>query len=170
VIAEGEDLGWSAKCIIFDDAGRIMLVQVADTGTWDFPGGHGMNSETPIDAVKREVFEEVGLKIDQIEEIGTVKDEVLRYIFAAFNFSGTFNLQLAEVSDYMWVPLNNLITEAQNYSKNFENTVTLTIKNYTDELRKLSERADKIKYSEEHPRFNPADKYRKVGSDFGENQ
>ncbi len=169
-ISEGKDLNWSAKCMIFDDAGRVMLVQVADGGTWDLPGGHGQNSETPIDAVKREVFEEVGLKIDQIEKIGPVKAEVLRYVFAAFKFSGTFDLQLTEVSDYMWVPVDDLITEAQNYPRKFENTVTLAIKNYTDEIRKLSERADKIKYYEENPMFNPADKYRKVGSSFGEDQ
>jgi len=157
-ISEGKDLNWSAKCLIFDDAGRIMLVQVARSGTWDLPGGHGQNSETPIDAVKREVFEEVGLKIDQIEEIGTVKAEVLRYLFAALNFSGTFNLQMAEISDYMWVPVDELIIEVQKNPKTFESTVILAIKQYTDQIRKIQDRADKIKYYQDHPNLVPKDK------------
>ncbi len=81
VITEGKDLNWSTKCLIFDDAGRVMLVEVANRGTWDFPGGHGQNSENPIAAVQREVFEEVGLTTDQIEKIGKIKAAVVRYLF-----------------------------------------------------------------------------------------
>jgi len=162
VITEGKDLNWSAKCMIFDDAGRVMLVQVAKKGTWDFPGGHGMNSETPVEAVKREVFEEVGLKIDQIEEIGQIQTEagaeVQRYIFSAMNFSGAFNIQLAEISDYVWVTIDKLIIDTHKTPKTFESTVVLTFQKYTDQIRQLKLKADKINYYEEHPRLNPQDR------------
>ena len=94
VISEGNDTNWSSKCLIFDNAGRVLLVEVANKGTLDLPGGHGQDNETPIEAVKREVFEEVGLKIDKIIKIGALSGQRLRYIFAALDFSGTFELQL----------------------------------------------------------------------------
>ena len=157
VISEGEDLNWSAKCIIFDDAGRIMLVEVANKGTLDYPGGHGENSETPIDAVKREVFEEIGLKIDQITQIGKIPAEVPRYLFAAMNFSGTFDLQYAEVSDYLWVSIDELMAEVNHRPKKFESTVVLTVRKYLDLLRQLESSADKTEYHKMHALFDPDD-------------
>ena len=155
MITEGEDLNWSAKCLIFDDAGRIMIVEVANSGTLDFPGGHGQNSETPLEAVKREVFEEVGLKIDQIGEIGPIQAEVRRYLFSAMNFSGAFNLQLAEVSNYVWVPFEDLFRDTQEHPDRFESTVVLALQKYSDDIRQLSNKADKIKYYEENPKLAP---------------
>ena len=158
VITEGNDLNWSSKCMIFDDAGRVMLVQVADKGTWDLPGGHGKNSETPIEAVKREVFEEVGLKIDQIQEIGQLNTKVKKYLFVALNFSGTFDLQLEEVSDYIWAPIEKIIIQINNSPKVFEDTIILAMKNYKHEIRQIRDEADKIKYYQEHPNFDPEDR------------
>jgi len=151
VITEGNDLDWSSKCMIFDDAGRVMLVKVTNKGTWDFPGGHGQNSETPIEAVKREVFEEVGLKIDQIQNIGSINAKVKKYLFAALNFSGTFDLQTEEVSDYIWIPIEELIIQINKSPEVFEGVVVLAIKNYKHEIRQIRDKADKIEYYEEHP-------------------
>ncbi len=158
MIAEGEDLSWSTKCMIFDDAGRVMLVEVTNRGTFDFPGGHGQNSETPLQAVKREVFEEIGLKIDQIQQIGPIKTNIKRYLFAALNFSGNFDLQLEEVSDYIWVPIEELIIKVQESPKSFESSVVLSLQEYKHEIRKIRDEADKIKYYEEHPNFDPEDR------------
>ena len=162
MITEGEDLGWSAKCLIFDDAGRVMLVESADRGTWDFPGGHGQNSESPIEALKREVFEEVGLKIDQIEEIGQIQAETKRYLFSAMNFSGSFDLQFDEISDYLWAPVEELIIEVEKNPKNFAITVVLALKNYTKEIRELGLESDKIEYYAKYPRYNAAHSIRET--------
>ncbi|MCK4511985.1 NUDIX hydrolase N-terminal domain-containing protein, partial [bacterium] len=40
---------------IFDDAGRILLMRRADTGTWCLPCGWMEPSETPSETVSREV-------------------------------------------------------------------------------------------------------------------
>ena len=159
------DTNWSSKCLIFDDAGRILLVEVANRGTLDLPGGHGQDDETPIEAVKREVFEEVGLKIDKIMKIGTVGGQRTRYIFAALDFSGTFELQLEEVSDYKWYPVDELIIDVNRESNLFEDAVILAIKQYTDEIRDIRNKADQIEYYQRYPRYKVGE-YEKQKSDY----
>ena len=53
-------------------------------GGWAFTGGHVDSGETPLDAIKREVNEEIGINIDNdlIEEYGFMLYDVpLRYIY-----------------------------------------------------------------------------------------
>ena len=38
---------------------------------WTFPGGGIETGETPKEATKREVFEEVGISVNRLEELGT---------------------------------------------------------------------------------------------------
>jgi 8-oxo-dGTP pyrophosphatase MutT (NUDIX family) len=47
--------------IVFDAAGRILLVRQRPLGLWTTPGGSVDPGETPADAVVREVWEETGL-------------------------------------------------------------------------------------------------------------
>lgn len=52
-------------CMVYDDAGNVLVQERVNTG-WDgivFPGGHVDAGEDFVDAVKREVLEESGLKI-----------------------------------------------------------------------------------------------------------
>ena len=104
------------------------------------------------------MFEEVGLKIDQIQEIGPLNTKVKKYLFAALNFSGTFDLRLEEVSDYIWAPIEKIIIQINNSPKVFEDTVILAIKNYKHEIRQIRDEADKIEYYQEHPNFDPEDR------------
>lgn len=46
---------------VFDDAGRILLIQRADSGKWALPGGALEVGETPSQGVVREVLEEAGV-------------------------------------------------------------------------------------------------------------
>jgi len=66
----------SVKAIISDPDGKILILRRANDpngdGNWDIPGGHIEKGENQIDALKREVFEETGLKIDNIHKIKTV--------------------------------------------------------------------------------------------------
>jgi 8-oxo-dGTP pyrophosphatase MutT (NUDIX family) len=49
--------------IVRDPGGRMLLVQTRDDGTWTTPGGSIEMTETPADAVVREVWEETGLLV-----------------------------------------------------------------------------------------------------------
>ncbi len=157
MLKEAQDLNWSAKCMIFDDAGRILLVEVANRGTLDLPGGHGQVGETPIQAMKREVSEEIGLEVSEIIDLGPTKSDKVRYIFAALNFAGDFELQLAEVSNYYWVEFSELLIDVQEHPQKFEDTVVLVMDQYTDEIREISTAENKIDYWSSHPRYTPED-------------
>ena len=157
VLNEAQDLDWSSKCMIFDDAGRILLVEVANRGTLDLPGGHGQVGETPLQAMKREVHEEVGLDVSEIIELGPTKSSKICYIFAALNFAGDFKLQLSEVSNYHWVHFDELLIDVQGMPQKFEDTVVLAMEQYTEEIREISSVENKIEYYSSHPRYNPED-------------
>lgn len=67
----------SVKCFVFDEDGKILLlrrhIDDAGGGNWDIPGGAIEKGENQIDALKREVFEETNLKIDDVKKI-TIKN------------------------------------------------------------------------------------------------
>ena len=49
--------------VVRDERGRVLLVQRADTGNWELPGGAVEPGESARDAVKREVEEETRVQI-----------------------------------------------------------------------------------------------------------
>lgn len=53
----------AARAIIQDEDGRILLVRRSDNGVWVMPAGSIELEESILDCVKREVFEETGLKV-----------------------------------------------------------------------------------------------------------
>lgn len=52
----------AAGVLLFDDAGRILLVQPTYKDYWDIPGGYVEIGETPAQAAAREGREELGIK------------------------------------------------------------------------------------------------------------
>ncbi|WP_280454096.1 NUDIX hydrolase [Nocardia brasiliensis] len=52
-----------ADALIFDEAGRILLVDPNYKPNWDLPGGMAEANEPPDVAVRRELAEELGLRI-----------------------------------------------------------------------------------------------------------
>jgi 8-oxo-dGTP pyrophosphatase MutT (NUDIX family) len=55
---------------IRDKAGRVLLMQRADNGAWDFPGGSMELGETLAGALIREVAEETGLLVEPSRLVG----------------------------------------------------------------------------------------------------
>jgi 8-oxo-dGTP diphosphatase len=50
---------------IFDEDGRILLTKIKyGSGNWTLPGGHLEKNESPIEGVKREVYEETGYIVE----------------------------------------------------------------------------------------------------------
>jgi 8-oxo-dGTP pyrophosphatase MutT (NUDIX family) len=50
--------------LVFDDAGRMLLVRHVEGGVWVAPGGAVDPDERPVDALVREVWEETGLVVE----------------------------------------------------------------------------------------------------------
>ncbi|WP_254897888.1 NUDIX domain-containing protein [Kitasatospora sp. NA04385] len=51
-----------------DPASRLLIVRAAGVGTWHLPGGVVEVGESPLDAVRREVREELGLVLDLLPD------------------------------------------------------------------------------------------------------
>jgi 8-oxo-dGTP diphosphatase len=54
----------AADALIFDEAGRILLVDPGYKPGWDLPGGMAEANESPADCVRREVSEELGIDVN----------------------------------------------------------------------------------------------------------
>lgn len=58
----------SIKGVEFDDNGRVLLAR-EDNGMWELLGGGLDHNEDPIDCLKREVFEETGIKVTYVSPV-----------------------------------------------------------------------------------------------------
>ena len=104
-------LGVAGKAIIRKD-GQILLIQRSlkstfDPGLWELPGGKIDYGENLIEAIKREVKEEVGLVITVGRPFKTwhfIKEPfwVTGITFLCDYISGSINLS-SEHADYVWI-------------------------------------------------------------------
>lgn len=75
--------GGAAVRVILIQGGKVVLVRHWLTpGMWALPGGGVKNGESPIDAAKREIFEEIGYTINSFG------GEVNPHIFYTKDFDG----------------------------------------------------------------------------------
>lgn len=97
---------------------RMLLAKRKPGGTlggkWEFPGGKKKPEETPEQALKRELLEELGISIEIKEYIGTVnfqnknKDYKLLAYLCSHKDGEILNLEHAEVS---WFNINEVKTK-----------------------------------------------------------
>ena len=59
--------------IIINDKGNLLLCKRKNTNSWQFPQGCINKSETPLQAAKRELFEEVGIESNCVKLLSTTK-------------------------------------------------------------------------------------------------
>jgi 8-oxo-dGTP pyrophosphatase MutT (NUDIX family) len=64
----------AAYAVVRDDFGRVLLVQRADDGNWELPGGRIDVGESAVEAVVREVGEEAGVAIEVVGLSGVYSD------------------------------------------------------------------------------------------------
>jgi ADP-ribose pyrophosphatase YjhB (NUDIX family) len=78
----------SAGCLLFDEAGRLLIVNPTYKDGWEIPGGAVEANESPLDGCIREIREELGiswrpirlLAVDYIAE-SSQRTESLAFIF-----------------------------------------------------------------------------------------
>jgi 8-oxo-dGTP diphosphatase len=89
--------------VIERDDGKILLCQRPETkpypGEWEFPGGKVETSESPHEALRRELTEELGLDV----EVG----RLLEQIIAPYPDGRTFRVQYYHVQAWTGSLLNN---------------------------------------------------------------
>ncbi|MEC3883043.1 NUDIX hydrolase [Halobacillus sp. HZG1] len=70
-----------AGCLILDNQNRVLLQHRTDNHQWSHPGGAVEIGEAVEDTVKREVFEETGLRVQNLEIFNIYSGESQHYIY-----------------------------------------------------------------------------------------
>ncbi|TCS83153.1 NUDIX domain-containing protein [Tepidibacillus fermentans] len=108
------------SCLLVKDRQILMLRKEKGRhlGTWLFPGGEIKDQESALDTVKREIKQDIGLTLNQVELRGIVyfmmqefeNDPVLAktilYVFYSEDFTG--ELHPSNKGTLEWVPLNEI--------------------------------------------------------------
>jgi 8-oxo-dGTP diphosphatase len=103
-----------ADAIIIKDQ-KVMLVQQAKKSAyqlWSFPGGRVEDGETPLQAVRREVYEELGVKPVKVDSVGvyeidgpTAKLELHTF---RVEIGGDISLKADELLDHSFFSLDEM--------------------------------------------------------------
>lgn len=101
-------------CMIYDNNGNVLVEEKAGKNYSGliFPGGHVENRESVVDSIIREIKEEIGLTISNLEFCG-IKDWVegdesryMVFLYKTNSYSG--NIQSSSEGDVFWMPLEEL--------------------------------------------------------------
>jgi len=108
----------AAGVLFFDVEGRVLLVQPTYKDHWDIPGGYVEPRESPLAAARREVTEELGLKVP-LEQLLVVdwapnegEGDKLLFIFDGGELPAAARSEIAlppdELADYAFVDVADL--------------------------------------------------------------
>ena len=102
----------TAGALIFNDAGQVLLLKHrfrAGTG-WGLPGGFLQKGEQPLDALKRELHEEIGMHVERAEIFTARSFRKPRQVEVLFrcHANGVVTPQTIEVERAEWFSLESL--------------------------------------------------------------
>jgi 8-oxo-dGTP diphosphatase len=102
----------TAGAIVFNDAGQILLLKHRfRTGSgWGLPGGFLNSGEQPIEALKRELREEIGMEVEGAEVFAARSFRKPRQVEVLFRCRarGVATPQTMEVERAEWFSLDSL--------------------------------------------------------------
>lgn len=128
----GHDLIMVTACgvIIENEKREILLQRRQDNGLWGLPGGSMEPGEKFEEAAKREVFEEVGIKIDELRLFGIYsgEDRIITYpngdiccvtgiIFKADFYTGQIQNNAPEVMEHKFFNKRNIPNDIKPFDK-----------------------------------------------------
>jgi 8-oxo-dGTP pyrophosphatase MutT (NUDIX family) len=98
-----------AFAVIKNGNDLLLVKNTYGSGYWSFPGGTMKKGESQMDVVKREILEEVGIKLDRTNELGSFpynnhgREETI-YVFGAEINERVVKIDPNEILEYKWVP------------------------------------------------------------------
>ena len=102
----------TAGAVIFNQNGEVLLLKhrFRPGSGWGLPGGFIEKAEQPIDALRRELREEIGLEVEDVEIFAVrsfAKPQQVEVLFRC-RANGTLNPQTIEVERADWFATANL--------------------------------------------------------------
>ena len=116
--------------VVRNDKGEYLITQRGDEknyGKWEFPGGKLKENELPFDSIKRELLEELELKVNPINEIKRYTYKQFNLIFILCVPLNPDEIKLKEHLELTWVKVKDF----KKY--NFLEGDLEFIKNYIEE-------------------------------------
>lgn len=120
----------SCGIIIENSKGEILLQKRRDNGLWALIGGSMEIGEKFIETIKREAFEEAGIKINELSLFGIYsgEDRIITYpngdiccgtgiIFKTTGYSGEIQNNTEETLEHRFFDKTNLPDNVNNYDK-----------------------------------------------------
>ena len=102
-------------CAIIIEGGRVLITQRSEHMPhplkWEFPGGKLKAGESPESCIKREIFEELGLKVAVKQLLPSVKHAYDSHTVKLIPFICSVEegkISLSEHKSYSWLPLEAL--------------------------------------------------------------
>ena len=101
-------------CMIYDDKGNVLVEEklVQNSKGLIFPGGHVESNESVVDSMIREIQEETGLTISNLQFCG-IKDWIefdgsryMVFLYKTSTYSGS--IQSSSEGEIFWMPLEEL--------------------------------------------------------------
>ena len=90
------------RVVIQNEKEELLVILQKKWNCWVFPGGKIEANETPLEAAKREVFEETNLVIEDLEIVGeqTFSKGYMGYLVKANKYSGEIKIkELEKIAD-----------------------------------------------------------------------
>lgn len=113
---------FGVKCVIkFENEILMVKHTYGEKDNWMFPGGRIRRKETAEQAVKREIFEEIGIQINNLKKVGEYssakefkKDTII--VFQAKSDTKDIQIDNKEIKEARWFKLDDL-PKISEYSK-----------------------------------------------------
>ena len=108
-------VGNVAQKALIEKDGKILVCRGVGDKVWEFPGGRLHEGEAPVDGIKREIKEELGLDITDVRPFQVERNYHFRtkvyQVFIVYTCScgdGEITVDKGELEEIKWVTKNEL--------------------------------------------------------------